>query len=111
MRLCLSSTKPLDCPHTILYIAELNVLFVTAQILNIIMENESVKGGSNNSDKLICALSCVYFFFENMGCGLAKITSKLVSLLSPCTIFSKKKTHARGCKAIIRILEFKNQNF
>ena len=76
-------------------------------------------GGSNNSDKSICALSYVYFFFENMGYGSAKITSKLASTLSPCTIFvserrsiagyvterTDKKTHARGCKATIRILE------
>ena len=47
----------------------------------------TLMGGSNNSDKLICALSCVYFFFQNMGCGSAKITSKLASSLSPCTIF------------------------
>ena len=100
-------------------------------------------GGSNNSDKLICALSYVFFFFENMGCGSAKIASELASSLSPCTIFvserrsiagyvtertdkhdarrmqsnmfellsrspcsQRKKTHARGCKATIRILEF-----
>ena len=25
---------------------------------------ELVKGGSNKSDKLICALSCVYFFLR-----------------------------------------------
>ncbi len=51
-------------------------------------------GGSNNSDKLICALSCVYFVSERR------------SIAGYVTERTDSKTHARGCKATIRILEF-----
>ena len=34
-----------------------NLFFV-----ELLLKNITNKGGSNNSDKLICALSCVYFY-------------------------------------------------